>query len=168
MNNDVKNLSRDIEQYILDQFDDRQSQPPDGDDNNSISLRRKEHAEMFGCVPSQINYVLRSRFGPERGYLIESRRGEYGYIKILRITYDDPQEKSNHLSDLIGDAISVADACRLLEALRYRDLITDRERLLIEIAIKHDSSPRSGRSRSSTARLLKKMLSSLVHLEIEE
>ena len=51
----------------------------------SVSLRRKELAEFFGCVPSQINYVLRSRFTPERGFLVESQRGGHGYIRILRV-----------------------------------------------------------------------------------
>ena len=71
MQNYENNLSSGIEKYILELFDDRD----ENDEENFISLRRKDLAEMFGCVPSQINYVLRSRFSPERGYLIESRRG---------------------------------------------------------------------------------------------
>ena len=73
----MQNLSNNIEQYILRCLE--------GVDNNVVSLRRKELADMFECVPSQINYVLRSRFSPEHGYIIESRRGEHGYIKIFRI-----------------------------------------------------------------------------------
>ncbi|MBQ9419556.1 MAG: CtsR family transcriptional regulator [Synergistaceae bacterium] len=154
----MRNLSRHIERYILGLFEDEE---------NSVRLRRKELAEKFGCVPSQINYVLRSRFGPERGYLIESRRGEYGYIKIFRITYDDPEEKTNHVNDLVGDEISVRDACRLVEILTERRLLTERERLLIEIALKHDAKDRDS---FSTAQLLKKMLNNLIQLEftIEE
>ncbi|MBR0168969.1 MAG: CtsR family transcriptional regulator, partial [Synergistaceae bacterium] len=63
------NLSHDIERYILNLLN--------GEEENFVSLRRKDLAEMFECVPSQINYVLRSRFTPEQGYLIESRRGEH-------------------------------------------------------------------------------------------
>ena len=146
------NLSRGIEKYILELFDDE-------DDENFVSLRRKDLAEMFGCVPSQINYVLRSRFSPERGYLIESRRGEYGYIKILRISCDDPDEKQNHVNDIIGGEISVRNACRLLEAFKNRDLITDRERLLIEIALKKQPPKHT---LEDTADLLKTMLSVLI------
>ena len=145
------NLSHDIERYILELFRNE-------DDENFISLRRKELAEMFGCVPSQINYVLRSRFGPEHGYLIESRRGEYGYVKILRITCEAPKEKSRHIEDIIGDEIAIHEACRLLEALKERKFITDRERLLIEIALRNGSSNKTPRK---TARLLKKMLKAL-------
>jgi len=146
------NLSSGIEKYILELFDDE-------DDENFISLRRKDLAEMFGCVPSQINYVLRSRFSPERGYLIESRRGEYGYIKILRISCDNQNERQNHINDIVGDKISVRSACRLLEALRERDLITDRERLLIEIALKNQPVKHT---LEDTADLLRTMLSVLI------
>ena len=150
MQDEMNNLSHHIEKYILNLFEDRQEE-------NFISLRRKDVAEMFDCVPSQINYVLRSRFGPEKGYLIESRRGEYGYIKILRITCGDTEEKSNHINDLIGDEISVREACRLLEDLKDRKFITNRERLLIEIALKHSTLKNS----KETSRLLKNMLNGL-------
>ena len=77
-----RNLSRNIEQYILSLLD--------GELENFVTLRRKDLAEKFECVPSQINYVLRSRFRPEHGYMIDSRRGEHGYIKIFRISYSTP------------------------------------------------------------------------------
>ena len=156
MQNYENNLSSGIEKYILELFDD-------DDNENFISLRRKDLAEMFGCVPSQINYVLRSRFSPERGYLIESRRGEYGYIKILRISCNEPEDKINHINDIVGDEISVRSACRLLETLNERDLITERERLLIEIALKNQSSNHNS---EDTANLLKKMLNALISIEI--
>ena len=149
------NLSHSIEKYILECFEDR-------DEENFISLRRKELAEMFGCVPSQINYVLRSRFNPQHGYLIESRRGEYGYIKILRISCDNAKEKVNHVNDLVGSEISTREASRLLETLKERNFITNRERLLIEIALKDQtrfSDP------EDNATLLKKMLNVLMSEE---
>ena len=155
MQKDMNNLSHHIERYILDLFNDEQEE-------NCISLRRKELAKLFDCVPSQINYVLRSRFGPERGYLIESRRGEYGYIKIFRVTYSDTEEKSEHINELIGDAISVRDGCRVLEALQARNLITDRERLLIELVLKDFIQKNEPRL---TAYVLKKMLNSLIQAE---
>ena len=100
----LQSLAHDIEEYILNLIEN--------DENNFISLRRKELAEMFSCVPSQINYVLRSRFSPEHGFLIESRRGEHGYIKILRISCDTPDEKSNHIADLVGSEITLREARR--------------------------------------------------------
>lgn len=125
----MQNLTQDIERYILRLLED--------EEENFISLRRKELAELFECVPSQINYVLRSRFTPQHGFLVESRRGGNGYIRILRINCESPDEKLEHIEDIIGDRISDHEAHRLLEALQDRELITMRERLLIEIALRH-------------------------------
>lgn len=157
----MQNLTEDIEEYILNLLEGKQE--------NYISLRRKELAEMFECVPSQINYVLRSRFTPEQGYLIESRRGGNGYIRIFRITCDSPEDKSEHIDDIIGESMTAHDAHKLLEALQDRDLITQRERLLIEIALRQaDETLRydyefSQHKRNRTqAKTLKRMLKGLM------
>ena len=154
----MQNLSSDIEQYILSRLE--------GESENYISLRRKELAEIFGCVPSQINYVLRSRFSPEQGYIIESRRGEHGYIKIVKISCITPQERTEHLDDIIGDSISMNDAHRLLETLEAREFITQRERLLVEIALRHSNyiceTIRTGGREKMFAELLKRMLKGLM------
>lgn len=159
----MQNLSEDIEQYILNRLHEEE-------DENFVSLRRKELAEMFECVPSQINYVLRSRFTPEQGYLIESRRGEYGYIKIFRISCDTPSEKIRHIDELIGRTITLREAERLLGALQDRELITSRERLLINIALRNINSLLRGNVNNERlyANLLKKMLGGLMLTESEE
>ena len=125
------NLSHDIEEYLLGLL---------SGEEDFISLRRKELAEMFECVPSQINYVLRSRFTPEQGYLIESRRGEHGYIKILKVTCEKSSEKIDHINEIIGDEISFKEAKRILSAFQNRKMITSRERLIIEVALRHIAS----------------------------
>lgn len=51
-------------------------------------IQRNELAQTIGCVPSQINYVISSRFTPEHGYIVESRRGGGGYVRISRVSYD--------------------------------------------------------------------------------
>ena len=157
----MQNLSEDIERYILGRLQEEA-------DENFVSLRRKELAEMFECVPSQINYVLRSRFSPEQGYLIESRRGEYGYIKIFRVNLDTPQDKARHIKDLIGREITLQSAERLLEALQDRELITSRERLLIDIALRNVYVPIKTRREKIYAEILKKMLGGLMLTESEE
>lgn len=124
------NLTRVIEQYINELFDSESAE-------SSISLRRKELAASFGCVPSQINYVLRSRFTPERGYLVESQRGGHGYIRIVRLSYDDPEDRLTHVDEIVGDSISEQDCKKLLVALQERGLINARERLIIEVALRH-------------------------------
>ena len=150
MEKQIQSLSQDIESYILTLLE--------GVDDDFISLRRKELAEMFECVPSQINYVLRSRFSPEQGYLIESRRGEHGYIKIVKIKCRSSDEKISHVEDLVGNVISLRDARRLLETLQSREFITSRERLLIEIALRHVSEDFQDVQSNEIASLLKNML----------
>ena len=157
----MASLTRTIERYINDLFDEVEE--------HSVSLRRKELAEIFGCVPSQINYVLRSRFTPERGYLVESQRGRHGYIKILRITYNLPEEKISHIEDIVGETISEQEARRLLATLQERGILEPRERLLIEVALRHAEDLGSSEFDISPykrsfiqAELLKRMLRSLV------
>lgn len=157
----MASLTRTIERYINDLFDEVEE--------HSVSLRRKELAEIFGCVPSQINYVLRSRFTPERGYLVESQRGGHGYIKILRITYNLPEEKISHIEDIVGETISEQEARRLLATLQERGILEPRERLLIEVALRHAEELGSSEFDISPykrsfiqAELLKRMLRSLV------
>ena len=65
-----------IAKFISDALDDQ---------NGFAELQRSALAEMFSCVPSQINYVISTRFSPERGYIVESRRGGGGYIRIRRV-----------------------------------------------------------------------------------
>ena len=145
-----ENLTHNIEQYILELLEDEEA--------NVISLRRKELAEKFECVPSQINYVLRSRFSPEQGYLIESRRGEHGYIRILRVTYESPEEKAEHIDEIIGDSISFQEAHRILAILQEREFITERERLLIEIAMRHNEKYVKRGPRALSVQLQKNMM----------
>ena len=73
-------------------------------------IQRNELAQKIGCVPSQINYVISSRFTPEHGYIVESRRGGGGYIKITRASYDRNSLKM-HLINSIGQSIN-ENTCR--------------------------------------------------------
>ncbi|MGI6074892.1 MAG: CtsR family transcriptional regulator [Pyramidobacter sp.] len=131
----MNSLTEIIENYINELFEQNKT----SSETERVSLRRKDVAERFGCVPSQINYVLRSRFTPERGYIVESQRGGNGYIRILRVTYDMPEDRARHIEQIVGDSITESDAKRLLCAVQSRGIITARERLLIEIALRHIS-----------------------------
>jgi len=125
----MSSLTELIESYINELFREDQTE-------DSVFLRRKDLAESFGCVPSQINYVLRSRFTPERGYLVESQRGGHGYIRIVKICSDSPQERVNHIDNIVGDSVSDQESRRLLSILQERGLISSRERLLAEVALR--------------------------------
>jgi transcriptional regulator CtsR len=156
----MNSLTKVIGDYIVTLFDDTE--------NREVVLSRKDLARKFGCVPSQINYVLRSRFSPEHGFLIQSQRGGHGFIRIMQIRFDGCDEYAEHLEELVGNVISDQDTRRLLVKLQDREVITPRERLLIEVALRNqDENGRalfdlpSYKRDSMRAELLKKMLVSL-------
>lgn len=91
--------------------------------NGSAELQRAELASRFGCVPSQINYVISTRFSPEHGYIVESRRGGGGYIRIRRVRMD-PKQLVMHTVNVIGDSIDAATAGALLSNLTGGGAIT--------------------------------------------
>lgn len=153
-------LTKIIEEYIAQLIIEAEE--------GSVSLRRKDLAQRFGCVPSQINYVLRSRFAPENGFLVESQRGGHGYIRVMQLTFRDCDEKVGHMSELVGNAITEQESKRLLVNLQNREVLTPRERLIIEVALRNqeengktlfDISPY--RRDLMRAELLKKLLTSL-------
>ena len=153
-------LTKVIEEYITQLLEEN------GD--GSISLRRKDLAERFGCVPSQINYVLRSRFAPENGFLVESQRGGHGYIRVVQLTFKNCDEEVIHLSDLIGNAVTEQEARKLLVNLQNREIISPRERLIIEVSLRNQEDNSRTMFDVSTykrdimrADLLKKLLTSL-------
>ena len=73
-------------------------------DEGFAELQRSSLAELFSCVPSQINYVISTRFSPERGYVVESRRGGGGYIRISRVR-SGPRELIMHTVNAVGDRL---------------------------------------------------------------
>ncbi len=79
------------------------------DDGGSAEIQRNELAQTLGCVPSQINYVISSRFTPEHGYLVESRRGGGGYIKITRVSLSAP-DMIMHAVNSIGSSLDYLSA----------------------------------------------------------
>ena len=106
-----------------------------------IDLQRKELAERFQCVPSQINYVLGTRFTLERGYLVESRRGGGGYVRLSRIRQDGSMPLLTSLCSSIGGSISQKKAEDLLDLLKEERLITSRERGILGAAVKKEYYP---------------------------
>lgn len=97
------------------------------DCGGTLEIKRNDLAKRLGCVPSQINYVVASRFTPERGYIIESRRGGGGYIRIMRKVLDE-NELLLQIFESIGDSLSEQTLGSLLETLYAADLITAREK----------------------------------------
>ena len=92
------------------------------DANGVLELQRSDLAQQFGCVPSQINYVMSTRFSPERGYIVESRRGGGGYIRITRVRVDR-QKLLMHVINSIGDTLDLASARAIIQNLTESEAI---------------------------------------------
>ena len=75
-------------------------------ENGVLEVQRSDLAQRFNCVPSQINYVMSTRFSPERGYIVESRRGGNGYIRITRVQIDH-QTLLMHVINSLGDEVDL-------------------------------------------------------------
>lgn len=99
-----------------------------------LELKRNEMANQLGCVPSQISYVITSRFTPERGYIIESRRGGGGCIRIIRKQMHK-NEYLMHFFYAIGDSIEENEAMAYAANLLDGEFITPREFALIRAAV---------------------------------
>ena len=125
---------------------------------NQIQIQRNELADQFRCAPSQINYVLTTRFTYEKGYVIESRRGGGGYIVIKQVTYKGANERNNLIYQVIGDSITNYNAVTLLESLYESKLITEREFEIIKIAVNDRTLSEADDRNSIRANILKAML----------
>ncbi|PAB57536.1 CtsR family transcriptional regulator [Anaeromicrobium sediminis] len=102
--------------------------------NSAIEIQRNELANYFKCAPSQINYVLTTRFSLDKGYIVESRRGGGGHIKIVQTNMD----KENFIKLIlheIGTSISAMKARSVISVLRDKKFITDREAHIMTSAI---------------------------------
>lgn len=100
----------------------------------TAEMKRNDLATRLGCVPSQINYVITSRFTPERGYVIESRRGGGGYIRIVRkqLSRDD---YLMHFFHATGDSLGEAEALAFISNLSGSGVIDGREAEIIATAV---------------------------------
>lgn len=103
--------------------------------NDQVQIQRNELADQFRCAPSQINYVLTTRFTSDKGYVIESRRGGGGHIVIRQLTYDGTEQRSRLIYDAIGSSITYHNALAIIENLYESNMLTNKEKELIKIAV---------------------------------
>ena len=108
-------------------------------DEGYIILQRGVLAEEFSCAPSQINYVLETRFSVERGYLVESRRGGGGYLRIVRLGLNQEGQFQNVMRQLIGTQLTQNRAFGLIQRLLEEEIITTREQSIIRAVLHRDS-----------------------------
>lgn len=97
-------------------------------------IQRNELAGFLGCVPSQINYVLTSRFTPEHGYLVESRRGGGGYIRITRLQISSP-DMIMHIINTVGNTLDAGTARAMTENMLQNGVLNRETAELLKAAI---------------------------------
>lgn len=95
--------------------------------DEQVEIRRSEMADRFNCVPSQINYVINTRFTVQQGYLVESKRGGGGYIRIIKVKLLDEAELLDMMIDIIGNKISQKNAYSIIQRLFESEMLTKRE-----------------------------------------
>lgn len=134
------------------------------DTDGNVEIQRNELANKFNCVPSQINYVIDTRFTTERGYYVESRRGGGGHIRIRRVNISRPGSYLMHIVMSMGDKISQQSAEIFVNNFMDYNAISNREGWLLKAATSDKALgaiPISHRD-SIRATLLKHMLMSLL------
>ncbi|MBL7574867.1 transcriptional regulator CtsR [Peptoniphilus asaccharolyticus DSM 20463] len=143
-------LSNSIEEFINTLLED-------GD--GTLEIQRALIADRFNCAPSQINYVLTTRFTPYKGYYVESRRGGGGYIRIVRVQVENPKSTLQVFIEEIGDSITKDKADQLIDELLKREYINRREYEIIKVGISDRSLGMSGDFKNEVrASILKNMV----------
>ncbi|GAB3795921.1 CtsR family transcriptional regulator [Virgibacillus kimchii] len=115
----MSNISDVIEQYL------KQILKAQG--KNVIEIKRSEIADQFQCVPSQINYVINTRFTVEKGYIVESKRGGGGYIRIIKVIHQDKSELIDEIIAMVQPKVTQQVAVDVLSRMVEEELITERE-----------------------------------------
>ena len=143
-------LSDIIEAFIKQLFNENR--------DNVIFIQRNELADQFRCAPSQINYVLTTRFTYERGYLIESKRGGGGHIAIKQLEYDSSNERERIINQSIGDSMTYHNAHALLKHLLESGIVEERECEIMKIAVNDRSLISAENKNKVRADILKAMI----------
>ena len=146
----VARLSDVIEEFIKDMIKDNSK--------DELQIQRNELANLFSCAPSQINYVLTTRFTTDKGYYIESKRGGGGCILIRRVEYIEHKPLAEVINEKIGDSITYDSGVQIILGLYESNKINEREAMLIKIAI-NDRTLMQGENRNRLrADILKSMI----------
>ena len=111
MNNNMTDI---LEQYIMNLFNEATE--------DHIIIKRSNVAQKFDCVPSQLNYVIKTRFTPEHGFIIESKRGGGGFIRITKITLHKNKDYIDYLIETIDNEVLEVD-----EAMRIAKILLEKE-----------------------------------------
>jgi transcriptional regulator CtsR len=152
----MRNISDIIEGYLKSIIEE--------DKSGTIEIKRNEIAEKFQCVPSQINYVINTRFTVERGYAVESKRGGGGYIRIFRVRTNSRKDLIEHVISSLNNGATHTMAIDIVYRLIEEEVISERESNLILAAVDRSTIrlplPKRDEIR---ARILEAMLLTLIY-----
>ncbi|MDD7446370.1 MAG: CtsR family transcriptional regulator [Clostridiales bacterium] len=126
----MRPLTDSIEAFIKSLLEEGQEQ---------VDVQRNELAQYFRCAPSQITYVLSTRFTPDHGYVIESRRGGGGYIRIVRLREEPGSNLLYLINQRIGSSISRHDCDAIISQLCESHVVTENEAGLMRAAVSADA-----------------------------
>lgn len=147
-----KNMSDIIEAYLKKVLTD----------SDRIEIRRNEMADLFNCVPSQINYVINTRFTVQKGYVVESKRGGGGYIRIIKVKLLDESEMLDTIIDIVGENITENNAFSIVRKLYEDKFLNKREAVILMAAMdKSVLGLESKMAKQVRARILKSCLNNL-------
>ncbi len=138
------------------------------DEQTEVELKRNELATFFDCAPSQINYVLTSRFTFENGYLTQSKRGGGGYIRIVRLQDDKNYEFLLYLAEeKLAEPVSEKYALKIVESLVQRGLVSEHEAALLSLLLQDDTLgiPSEEVRDLLRQRMLKKIITQLLNIK---
>lgn len=122
----MKNISDIIEAYLKQVLESREA----------VEIKRSEIADKFECVPSQINYVINTRFTMERGYIVESKRGGGGYIRIIKVKMNDKLQLLEAIISMVHDKkVSQSFSEDVILRLLEEEVITKKEARLMVAAL---------------------------------
>lgn len=153
----MRNVSDIIEQYLKQVLEHSGSE--------IVEIKRSEIADKFQCVPSQINYVINTRFTMEHGYVVESKRGGGGYIRIIKVSIHEQSDLIDQMISLVGSRLSQASGENFIYRLLEEKVISTREAKLMlgvmERSVLNIQLPERDELR---ARIMKSLLLSLKYV----
>ena len=122
----MASLSDQIEKYLKKLLDEYRG---------TVEIKRNKLADEFNCAPSQINYVLDTRFTSERGFVVESQRGGGGYIRIIKVKMNSENETLKKILSKLNGMVTQNEAEGIIQRLYENDLINQREKCIMEMVV---------------------------------
>ncbi|MCM0650343.1 CtsR family transcriptional regulator [Clostridium swellfunianum] len=135
----------------------------ESNNESELQIQRNELANYFSCAPSQINYVLTTRFSIDKGYYIESRRGGGGYIVIRKLEFREDKALHEAVSEKIGSSLTYDSGLQIINGLLEHNILTQRESDIMKIAINDRILGALENKNKLRADLLKAMITAIIY-----